>query len=523
MSFIQEIVDLFHNNLNIIQSDIENDYIHLLNDCLNEKFVSQYNQTLNEETEKLYNLINESREKFISEMEGLFTLDLEKILDEINLQINKTIISIDEYNFHLNLFKIPEKFREFLNNYGRNNIKPIYDEFKNTLDEISKNQIILNLEQNSKNYENSLNSQKFIDYTNSSYLNLKESYFDNINNYLNYYYNHFTKNFENEVIKILDNDTVLKEEKNIYDIYIDESFEKLNESSENITLFVQTFQEFDKFDRILTNNINNLNIAFNESKQLIKNYNNEDETRFNNKLYHLNELSLDYYKKINESFYNIKNYLTESILKINDDVKDCINITYETLINKYKNLSNEEPPLEEIYSKNEDNLNPIRDNFDIEDTKYFVYTELRNLQKYIKFKFEIVYENNDYKKPKIIAYIINKSRPKTMINDIYSEFGNCARKGILIDTNFNNAGYTLNLSLDTKSTNINATTITNFEKYSYNVEIYETEDSDEVKCFVVAGINFCINTELCENKIPLSKELLSNNKKELIEYDYILF
>ena len=523
MSFIQEIVDLFHNNLNIIQSDIENDYIHLLNDCLNKKFVSQYNQTLNEETEKLYNLINESREKFISEMEGLFTLDLEEILDEINLQINKTIISIDEYNFHLNLFKIPEKFREFLNNYGRNNIKPIYDEFKNTLDEISKNQIILNLEQNSKNYENSLNSQKFIDYTNSSYLNLKESYFDNINNYLNYYYNHFTKNFENEVIKILDNDTVLKEEKNIYDIYIDESFEKLNESSENITLFIQTFQEFDKFDKILTNNINNLNIAFNESKQIIKNYNNEDETRFNNKLYHLNELSLDYYKKINESFYNIKNYLTESILKINDDVKDCINITYETLINKYKNLSNEEPPFEEIYSKNEDNLNPIRDNFDIEDTKYFVYTELRNLQKYIKFKFEIVYENNDYKKPKIIAYIINKSRPKTMINDIYSEFGNCARKGILIDTNFNNAGYTLNLSLDTKSTNINVTTITNFEKYSYNVEIYEIEDSDEVKCFEVAYINFCINTDQCQNKITLSKELLSNNKKELIEYDYILY
>ena len=110
-----------------------------------------------------------------------------------------------------------------------------------------------------------------------------------------------------------------------------------------------------------------------------------------------------------------------------------------------------------------------------------------------------------------------------MINDIYSEFGNCARKGILIDTNFNNAGYTLNLSLDTKSTNINATTITNFEKYSYNVEIYETEDSDEVKCFVVAGIKFCINTEQCENKITLSKELLSNNKKELIEYDYILY
>ena len=145
MSFIQEIVDLFHNNLNIIQSDIENDYIHLLNDCLNEKFISKYNQTLNEETEKINNLINESREKFISKMEGLFTLDLEEILDEINLQINKTIISIDEYYFHLNLFRIPKELREYLNNYGRYNIKPIYDEFKNTLDEISKNQIILNL------------------------------------------------------------------------------------------------------------------------------------------------------------------------------------------------------------------------------------------------------------------------------------------------------------------------------------------------------------------------------------------
>ena len=133
----------------------------------------------------------------------------------------------------------------------------------------------------------------------------------------------------------------------------------------------------------------------------------------------LNNLGLEYYNKVNESFYNIKYYLSQSIQNIDNEINKCVNISYETIINKYKTLSEEEEPFNVEFSKNEEEQNQIDEHFTVNNNEtYFLHAQMKNLQHYANFKFEIEFEDNDYRKPKIVVNIINKSKPKNMILDI---------------------------------------------------------------------------------------------------------
>ena len=274
---------------------------------------------------------------------------------------------------------------------------------------------------------------------------------------------------------------------------------------------------------IIIKNINNLNIAYKESKKLIEDNNNDEEinNNFNNKLNDLKEITMNYYNKINESYYIIRQYLNESFLTIFDDINKCINISYETLINEYKKLSEEEESINEEYSNNEIDTNYYYHNFEIEGTTYYIEAKIKEMKKYAKFNFDLLFEDNNYKNPKLLASIINKSRPKSMTLDIFNYFGNCAKKGRIIEATFNDANYKMDLNYDVKSDIINATTITNFEKYEYTTEVYEYEDSDEIECFTVAYIKFCLNLLKCRNKKTISNEKSFYDKKQynnFIEY-----
>ena len=513
-SFSQNIRNILNENLNYVKPDIENEYINILNYYLNNKFINSYKNTLNDETEKIINLINDYRNTLMIEMGDLFVLESENILEEINLQINNTLDSINQYNSILNKFKIPEELVKYLNTFGGNNIKPIYDEFKKRLDEISNNQIILNFEKNSNNFENLFNKDEFIKISNSTLLNLKENYIDNILNYTNNYYSNYFENYEKETYK---------ETTDINDKHLDDTFPKLLKNIDNIKVFIQTLKEFNDYDKNIIKYINNINIAYKESKKLIDEYNDEDNyIKFNDKLLYLKDKSLDYYNKVNESYYNIRQYLNKSIQDINENINKCINITYEALIKEYKKMVEEEKPLNQEFSKNDDSEFSKLYRYKIEDTTYYVHTTLKNIEQYSKFIMNLLFENNDYKNPKIVASIINKNIPRNMILDIYTLYGNCAKKGIIIDANINEANYQMNLNFDTKSTHINATTITNFEKYEYNTEVYEYEDTDEVICFTIAYIEFCIPAQ-CNDKKSLSNEKVIYDKKQSKETYFIKY
>ena len=510
MSFDDNIIQILNNLLNSVKPDIQDEYINILNYYLNEKFIYSYYNILNDETTNLINMINDCKNQLNLEMDDLFVLESENILEDINIQINNTLESINDYNLYN--FILPEEFITYLNNFGKNNIKPMYEEFKKKVDEISNDQIITNFEKNANNYEKSFNLNEFITNSNTTYLNIKENYVDNMIYYTNNYYSNFLTNYEKEIYK---------ENTEINDKHIDVTFPKLLKNVENMKIFIQTLKEFNEYDKFILKNINNVNIAYKESQKILDdNKDEENYNHFNDKLSYLKDLSLNYYNKINESYYNIREYLNKSIQDINEDINKCINITYETLINEYKKLQENEKPVNKEESKNEESFS---DNylFTIEDAYYNIESKLTDIEYYSKFNLELIFENNDYKNPKIVASIINKSKPKNINLDISSAEGFCS-KGIIIDANINEAIYQMNITFDTKSTYANVTTITNFDKYDYNTEIYEMKQDSEPICFTIAYIEFCIPAR-CDNKNTLSNEKLTFDKKESIEKYFVKY
>ena len=101
-----------------------------------------------------------------------------------------------------------------------------------------------------------------------------------------------------------------------------------------------------------------------------------------------------------------------------------------------------------------------------------------------------------------------------MIIDIFSEFGNCGKRGLLLDIEFNNADLSMSIDYNTKSSIINLTSFVNFEQYKYNIQSYQIKDSDGTECFTVAYIKFCLFPLKCQIKSILYKDYFINEKKE---------
>jgi hypothetical protein len=508
-NFDDSIVKMIKDNLKISKTDIEASYIDSLNSNLNEKFITTYNETLNKETESILFLINSIKDDQMSEMGNLFTLEPENILEEINDKINKTLNSIIEYDSIV--FSPPDELIDFFNNFTEEKIKPIYDEFKDNIDKSSNNLIISHFKNNSKNYETSFNLDKIMNYSEESFSVFKDNYIDNISLYLNHYQIDYPDIYEKEVSK--ENEYIINYKP------LEDTLQKLLTNFENTKIYIETLKELNDYDKVIKNNINNLNIAFKESKRLIKvsNYEEDIDNDFNNKLDELKEITLNYYNKINEKYHNISQYLNESIEDIDVILNKCINTIYETLKNQYKKIVEEDSPIDEEDTKIEEELNEISNNFMIEKTRYFISANIKNLLHDTRFKYNLEFENNDYRKLKLFVSIINKSRPKIMEVDIFHFFGHCGKKGFLIDTNINDVNYQMNLNYDTKSNNITYSTNANFDKYEYNIEQYQLEDSYEEFCFTLEYIEFCFPSGRCENRTSLFKEKYFNEQKIISE------
>ena len=256
LGFSKDIREMINNNFNNSSTDIEKDYSATLKTYLNDNFVVPYTNIINEKTNLITDYINEKRNLIKEHLDNYLTLESEIILDEINLQINKILDLINEYNSNFNIFKMPDEFIQFLNDYGTNNIKPIYEEFKTKIDKLSNTQIISNFEKNVNNYQNSFNLDEFLNISNTTFLNIKNNYIDNMTININNYYSNYSYNFEKEVVK----------ENNEKIINIEETFQKLLKKYDNAKIFIEALKEFNDYDKTIIKNINNLNIAYKESQ-----------------------------------------------------------------------------------------------------------------------------------------------------------------------------------------------------------------------------------------------------------------
>ena len=57
----------------------------------------------------------------------------------------------------------------------------------------------------------------------------------------------------------------------------------------------------------------------------------------------------------------------------------------------------------------------------------------------------------------------------------------------------------MNVDFNTKSKDINLATITNFEVYQYNEEIYQIEEQSISECLFIQGINIYIKYTTCND------------------------
>ena len=451
LSFDKIIYNIIKNNLNNSIITFENDYINLLNQNVKEKLILSFKELIfNQETE-IKSIIKYQKIFLNSQLHDISMVDSNEINKNLNETINNTLNSIEKYNKHFNSFEISDELLNYLNNYGNNYIKPSFKGITLILNEISKNNVIENLEINSQNFETNFIKYDFINYTNSTYLYFKDNYFDKIDNYIESYgLNDYPNKLNEEINKLKRRrrlDEFYSNNNKIPNKQINDIFNKLFNISEKNKLFINNLKQFHEFNKTIDKYIKNLNVAYHDSAKIIEenNYEESINNTLNYKLFYLNKITSNYYSKINESYYNLKDYLINSINKIDTKINKCFNYTFDTLINEYNKILNQIEPTNSEYSKFVEEISPIYYYFSPEDTKYNIKAELQNLKHYAKFNFGLEFDKNDKNKFKLIANIINRSIPKNLIIDIFSEFGNCGRKGIILETEFNNAEYSMNV------------------------------------------------------------------------------
>ena len=504
-------------NINIVKSDLENDISIYLNKNMKNKINETYNKILNKKSNEMNIIIEEKKNLIKTIFENLFILDSDDVLNDINLKLNNTQNAIKEYNNFLNNFRISEDMLFYIENFGKNKIKPCYENLLNLLNEITKNEIVESIEKNSKNYEESYDKNKILKFLNDSINEVKNKYIHTMNNSIysygidNYKDNLNKKINENKLRMLNENETLYN--KKVADKSIDEKFHKLLNNSNNMKNLIKNYENSNEFEKIIQKNIDKLEFAYKTSKTLIKKneYSEEIELLIINKLEFLKNMSFDYYNKINESYYKIKNDFNSSIEEIDKLLNLCANKTFITFIDKYYEISNftqsinteREEEIEE-YIKKEYPIN-------LDNMIYYTDIHITNLVKKANFKFVFNFDEiNNLKMPKIYAHVINLSRPKKVKLDIYSNIGTCGKNVESYKIVFNNVNYSMFLDFNTDSNDIISTIITDFDGYEYFIERYLIEDSpDEKICLKELYdnpffVDFCFYLNECERYKTIS-------------------
>ena len=243
-SFNINVLKKINDSLTVSMPEMGKIYEEKLEKYLTEKLESSFKKLMNDKTKDMIRFVNEKKMTLKSKLEGLFSLDSDQVLIDINQKINTTLESINNYTEYFNSFEIPNNIKEFLNNYSASYIKPEFKDFITELNKATKDIILSNLEKNSENVE-SLNTNEFnnkidntISYFNNNY---NKNFSDNINSYgMNKtdYSERLQKQMENKNMSLLrrldgsqtEEDMLAESQEKIADEGIEENFQKIYKS-----------------------------------------------------------------------------------------------------------------------------------------------------------------------------------------------------------------------------------------------------------------------------------------------------
>ena len=516
LSFNDIINDKIKTNFNSVQIKIETDYQNLMNKYFKEQLIESYSRVMNMKTFQMIQTIKDEREQFKSEIDDYFTLETDEVLSDINLKLNKTLNSINKYNEHFNNFSISKDLGQFLNNYGENSVKPNFQQFINLVNEATKNKIILTVDQNSLDYINSFNLEEFNEKIQGVFSNIKEEFFDNINNTIKEYgIEEYPNNLDSKINEIgerkrLRRGRVLTDEEisniiteRVADKELDNTFNRILTSSNNAKVFINGFKMFDEFIAKIERNIINFNTSYKNSKNLIINNKYEEETHniLIQNLDDLKNMTINYYNNISEIFIRLKNYLNDSINEIDNYLKECANTTYNTFGEKYINISKEVKSFNIDDSKNEEDTQEsisVPNQNKIIDVNYTI----SGMKKNAKFQFDLIFEDAEIKKPRVKLSIINQSKPNKFHFDLIEPINQCGKVIEKLDVPISNVNYTLNINFFTNSSDLYVSSLGDFEDYYISKQLLEIEEKITTNCIKVGGNEICVPQLSCDENNP---------------------
>ena len=129
--------------------------------------------------------------------------------------------------------------------------------------------------------------------------------------------------------------------------------------------------------------------------------------------------------------------------------------------------------------------------------------EIKNLNEYASFDFDLTLEGDNFLTPKVKAKIVNKIIPKNVEINIINGNGYCIKRGYEFNIKLNDANYTMTAEYDTKKGYINITNYIDIEDYSYTLEISEVV-GDHLEIPIELRVNEYSRNFTCVNntKIP---------------------
>ena len=118
---------------------------------------------------------------------------------------------------------------------------------------------------------------------------------ENINNYG---INNYPEHLENEINRQNDEEIEIINQEKISEQAIDDIFKILLTSSNNTKTYINNFEKFDEFDKLIIKYINKVNSAYKLSQKIILDNDYEEEINniLNDKLEFLKQMNLNYYK-----------------------------------------------------------------------------------------------------------------------------------------------------------------------------------------------------------------------------------
>ena len=509
-------------NINEIKYSLQNEYNNLFIKIIKNPFIEQYTKIINKETSDMNNFIQRLKIEAKEHLNKIFTLKTDTVLSDIEKKLTETIKAITEYYSHFTTFKISNYIQNYLYNYGNNIIYPKYKEIKVLIDDYENNYELNSLNYNYETFIKDYSIEKFENKNNIINDHLNNN-FNKINEYLRNYgaiNNEYEINLEKEInnfnsIRRLDNLDKTINNQNEKFLNIDISFEELEKTSLNNKEFIQSYN---LLDDTINKYINNLKIQYTKAENIINKKKYYDESKIIlDKLYNI---SMNYYTQANITYYKMKSTIIKSIFSIDELIQKSKNITVDTITKKYIKIKNNFSPIKMKINKTEESINLKSYNLMTQENNFRIDNKMINYNIGIDFTLDIIFENNDLKKPKIFGKIINNNKPQKYLIDYYSTFCKCGRFGKNIEVTFNNISFSTDMIFDGTLNILQININSDFDAYLITTKYYE--DEEVMKPIILNGVELQMSS-ICKSSLKEEYEEIvsSKNSSNLVKVSYL--